>query len=1032
MTLQKLVCLIVLCVLSITHTVAQSSKGLPSLKNFSPRDYKATPQNLGVTQTPDGAFYFANAAGILEYNGTKWQLIKIPGNIAVTCVYAANNNLIYVGGHNEFGYLEKQNTGLFKYISLVPASKKQTDNKIRSINEVNGFVLFQTRHGFYKLKNKKLSFVEAPAPLHLAHYTNQLAYVLAKDHGLIQFDGKEFKPVENGSIFTSTIFGVVKIEHKLIVVTDAEIFVSDNHQPFEPVPVNFTNFNSVKLLDNKLLSFGLFGDGLIITDLNFNIIHQLNIDNGLQDGTVNDQFLDKEKNLWLALNRGITRIEAFSPVTSFGFDQGIKSSIESVIEFKNEIYISTYNGVLYFDKSTKKFESVANIKVDCYGLNTFALNGDTALYCAVNNGIYKIVNHSAQKVIDCIPYNFGQSKYYQNRMFICNDDGFKSYSNIGGVWRKEDIDYKIDWPVLSYCEQNDKTVWVSDLNEGVYKITIQPSSTDRVKLDRFENNKLPSGFVFVYKYQNKVLFGTSDGIYELDEKKQTFFRSTLNPPFKDKFAIHRMASDGRGNLWVSVFYEKKTEYDVCYYDGKNWIYHPFQKSSNDIIQCIGFDQQYAYFGSASGLYCYDYTNYVNYTLPFQSYISSFKASGEFQPVQFKEDDSPVLPYALNDLTFEFYTDSYTEETANNYSYYLDGYSKKWSDWTTDNQAFFTNLHEGDYVLKVKTQNIFGNISQPASLHFSILAPWYRKWWAYVLYIAALGVFIYGAISYSTRKLKAIIKEHTAEIVEQKEEIEKQKVVLEVKNRDILDSIKYAKRIQETIIPSEQTLQDHITENMFVFYKPKDIVSGDFYWMSKVDDLVLVAVVDCTGHGVPGALVSIVGNNGLNRAVNEFHLRKPSDILDKLAILTEEAFKQQGKEDLRDGMDITLISINKSKQEIQFAGANNPLWIIRNGSEFEEIKANKQPIGKFEARQPFKNHVFTYQPGDAVFMFTDGYADQFGGPGGKKFKYKQLQDIILLNNQLKYPFLKSLLSQTFEDWRADYEQLDDVCLMGIKL
>jgi serine phosphatase RsbU (regulator of sigma subunit) len=431
------------------------------------------------------------------------------------------------------------------------------------------------------------------------------------------------------------------------------------------------------------------------------------------------------------------------------------------------------------------------------------------------------------------------------------------------------------------------------------------------------------------------------------------------------------------------------------------------------------------------LFCYDYSNHINYERSFKTYIDQFSALNDRQPVFFTEDDAPVLPYHKNDLNFQFYSDSYTDENSLVYSYFLEGYSKKWSDWSTSNQAFFTNLHENTYTLKVKSKNLFGKESPVTSLSFTIMAPWYRTWWAYTLYVILMGTFVYLAILFSTRKLKSVIKERTAEVVKQKEKIEKQAEVLEEKNRDILDSIKYAKRIQETIIPTEETLQQTVTQDLFVFYKPKDIVSGDFYWMKQIGDTVMVAVIDCTGHGVPGALVSIVGNNGLNRAVNEFGLRKPAGILDKLSELTEEAFKQHGKEELRDGMDINLVSINRNTMELQYAGANNPLWIIRKSGEFTEIKANKQPIGKFEDRHPFTNHAIPLGPGDAVFLFTDGYADQFGGPNGKKFKYKQLQDLLEANVDKPFHELKIIVTESFERWKADYEQIDDICLMGIK-
>lgn len=271
-------------------------------------------------------------------------------------------------------------------------------------------------------------------------------------------------------------------------------------------------------------------------------------------------------------------------------------------------------------------------------------------------------------------------------------------------------------------------------------------------------------------------------------------------------------------------------------------------------------------------------------------------------------------------------------------------------------------------------------------------------------------------------------------------ISKQKEIVEHKNKEILDSITYAKYIQNALLPSDRAIEQSGL-NCFVLFRPKDIVSGDFYWMhtdssAPADKEIYIAAVDCTGHGVPGALVSVVGNNGLNRCVKEFGIRDTGKILDKLSELVEETFAGSVNE-LQDGMDMSLLKIVRhpggSVAHIQWSGANNPLWIIRKGRGMvEEIKANKQPIGKFSDRKPFAIHEMELHKGDKVFLFTDGYADQFGGPNGKKFKYKQLEDVLLETNNLSLVDQKMALSDIFDAWKGDHEQVDDVCFIGIEI
>lgn len=262
-------------------------------------------------------------------------------------------------------------------------------------------------------------------------------------------------------------------------------------------------------------------------------------------------------------------------------------------------------------------------------------------------------------------------------------------------------------------------------------------------------------------------------------------------------------------------------------------------------------------------------------------------------------------------------------------------------------------------------------------------------------------------------------------------LQTQKEMVEEKNREIVDSINYALRLQRAIIPTESKVKAALPGS-FVFFKPKDIVSGDFYWMNEVDNTVLIGAIDCTGHGVPGAMVSVVGANGLNRCIKEFNLRKPNEILDQLTEIVKETF-DSAEDKVKDGMDGALLSIDLASRKIQYSGANNPLWIARSDAdEMEEIKANKQPIGDFDHAVPFTNHEVQLSEGDIVYVFSDGYVDQFGGPKGKKFKYKTLKTLLFDNKGKPVSEQKEILERTFTSWKGELEQLDDVCIIGIRV
>ncbi len=313
--------------------------------------------------------------------------------------------------------------------------------------------------------------------------------------------------------------------------------------------------------------------------------------------------------------------------------------------------------------------------------------------------------------------------------------------------------------------------------------------------------------------------------------------------------------------------------------------------------------------------------------------------------------------------------------------------------------------------------------------------------ALVLAIVAVFAFV------SKRKDNKLIQKQKEEVERQKTVAEQQKELVEEKNTEIMDSITYAKRIQTAILPPKKVVKEYLKES-FILYKPKDIVAGDFYWIESVDDQVIFAAADCTGHGVPGAMVSVVCHNAMNRAVREFGLRNPAEILDKTRELVIETFDKSESE-VKDGMDIALCALDLKTLALKYSGANNPLWIVRkelvplheiseeqpyeeNNPYVIEIKADIQPIGKHAGQKPFTGQDVQLFAGDTIFIFTDGFPDQFGGPKGKKFKYKPFKELLLANQGKPMEEQKQLLDESIENWRGELEQVDDICIIGVKV
>ncbi len=350
----------------------------------------------------------------------------------------------------------------------------------------------------------------------------------------------------------------------------------------------------------------------------------------------------------------------------------------------------------------------------------------------------------------------------------------------------------------------------------------------------------------------------------------------------------------------------------------------------------------------------------------------------------------------------------------------------------------------------------------------------KRFQQYVLFSGLFILLIFIGFIYNrfkiTQRQKDIIEKQKTEVELQREfaeqqrniaeekrvEADEQRHLVEEKNKEITDSINYAKRIQEAILPSRYSLVENL-KNGFIFFKPKDVVSGDFYWLETTTPLapsngggmgvvgvVYFAAADCTGHGVPGAMVSVICSNALSKALLEEGITDPGKLLDRTRDLVIERFAKSG-EQVKDGMDISLCKLTGN--QLEWSGANNPIWIVRKIAadrgeetssvhnethELIELKPDKQPIGNYAEPKPFTTHAVALSKGDTLYIFTDGFADQFGGPKGKKFMYKPFKELVLSMQAKTMDEQRSMLSQTFDEWKGAHEQIDDVCIIGVRL
>lgn len=393
----------------------------------------------------------------------------------------------------------------------------------------------------------------------------------------------------------------------------------------------------------------------------------------------------------------------------------------------------------------------------------------------------------------------------------------------------------------------------------------------------------------------------------------------------------------------------------------------------------------------------------------------------------------TFSYDENHLTFNFVGVSLTSPEKVLYQYKLEGFDKDWSPgYTSLNEAVYSNIPPGTYTFMVRAANNDGLwTSEPVKYKFIVKPPFWQTAMFYIVMAVFILFLLYGADKIRTKNLKSAKRKLEENVRERTAELALKNAELAEKNKDITDSIRYAKRIQEAIMPPIHDVKKCLPDS-FVFYKPKDIVSGDFYWVEKKGDVVMFAAIDCTGHGVPGAFMSIVGHNLLKQAAEA---DEPGKVLDVLNKLLSETLKQPGSTEyrVRDGMDIALCFINFKKMELQYAGAYNPLYVVQNG-DLKEYKADALAIGTYDenSQAHYTNHTIQLNKGDTIYIFSDGYADQFGGPQGKKFKYPQFKELLVNIHDLSMSDQQAALDQAIEDWRQGMEQVDDMLVIGVRV
>ncbi len=1005
-----------------------------------------------ITQNLSGEILFGTNEGLYIFDGINSKTFienEQRLNQEITALFVDDQSRVWIGikGGKVYTYYKGK-------LDSVNFGKSENSSNVTGFLQNNQGILIGTYgNGVYALKNNLLQ-----------HYTQEnglsdnVIYSMAAD--------------ELNNIWCGTDAGIN-------VIVDPfgnakfDLFANKNGLPDNIV-------RHLKLINNKLL-VSMQDSGICFIDINQNRIERLPFVRDWKEGTVlqADQ-IDKNKYILVTEKKGLFQI-INGIFYHYNYEELTQSSsINSVyIDHTKQIWLAGKKGLCQY--AEKRFNVINKAK----GLSeekilALAVDDNNNVWIGTTMGISKIENIEGGDLketkiasLDKFTISSATKAPDGNIWFGTYGNGIvimSAESNNNVVLNSKDDQLPND-NISSIYFANDTTVFVSTLGGGLIKVHVELKGQAKlfkvVKNYTQANDGLGNDYVYnVITDRKGKLFVATDG-GGLDVLENGKFVDLAKKHHLRSNTFYSICCDKNNNIWASSSAEGIVKYngkDIQIFNQKNGIrdLQPQQmlviKNYLYLINSKGIDKINIETGEVS--YCdlidKDFEPNLNAVCKFRNKILFGTNLGILIYRTDKTKIDSIKPRALiTDLLINYKPqniDSLYEfqHTQNNVSlsfkgvwlknpekltfrYRLNGLESEWSYADEAKVVNYNNLSPGNYNFIVQVKNDEDVWSDPETYSFIILSPIWQRWWFWPIIILLIVVGGYSFVKY---RLKVLHRENL--ILEQKvvlrtKEIEKQRKIIEEKNKDITDSIAYARKIQDAILPNKAFIHQHIPHS-FVLYLTKDIVSGDFYFFTHFDNFSIIAAIDCTGHGVPGAFMSLIGYNQLNYIINENKITNPADILFELNKGVISVIHKNESES-KDGMDVAICKINHHDLSLEYAGAMRPLWIV-NQNELTEIKADKIPIGtKQEHREleiKYTTHVIKHDPNNHFYIFTDGYADQFGGEKEKKFSTGKFKDLLIKNYGLNFTEQEQNIKETHFTWKGKCEQVDDILVIGFKL
>jgi ligand-binding sensor domain-containing protein/serine phosphatase RsbU (regulator of sigma subunit) len=744
--------------------------------------------------------------------------------------------------------------------------------------------------------------------------------------------------------------------------------------------------------------FGSFGAGLI--ELPLEKFAFFETKNGLTYKNVTDVFIDKEGTFWVGNDKGLFKYDIISAELSRQFDKSsgfVTDEVTTIAEDASHIlWIGTKeNGIYTYDKKKNIFTNFSSKnKLTERDINSIVVTAENVVVAATSTGVYFYdqKNKSIKQLttLDGLLHN-NVAKVFEDserRLWFCSNGAGPYYLKNNEFNVFNNIPELKSYNITAITESKDGTIWLGTEGDGVFS------------------------------YNSKGVF--------------TNYRST-DGLFSNY--CYFIIADNNGNIWSG--HKNGLSYKPAniksfrtYSKADGLLFTDFNRNS-----CFRDVSGDLWFGTFNGLVKYNANGESKEQSEPKTNISGLMLNKSF----FHPDEKIEVPYDDYSVKVDYIAISFTDPAKVNFKYRLLGQDTIWR-YTNSKSMEFPKLNDGEYtfeLLAANSDNVWN--SKPAKISFVVKPPYWKRAWFYSSVLLLTVSLSYSVTRYRTKSLveakqllEQKVNEKTALLQKEKAIVEKIKGQLEIKNKNVTDSINYAQRIQESILPSKASITAAF-EKSFIYYKPRDIVSGDFYWFCETPDDYLIAAVDCTGHGVPGAFMSLVGSTLLNELVSNKKITTPSFILSKLNSSIIKVLRQKADyNSSHDGMDMAICSISKRKDKIKFSGALRPMYHVRN-KVLTELKGNPYFIGGHyeNLNKSFVDEEIDIRPGDSIYIFSDGFVDQFGGENMKKFSTKRFKSLLTAISEKPGDQQMEWLDEAFNQWKGKEEQVDDVLVIGIK-